>query len=68
MIIFGGFYKVANELNDLHIFDLENQTWKMIHEEPSVFNSYIPSKVQTGEMNTYRGVVSASHNALPAYE
>lgn len=62
MVIFGGFYKVANELNDMHIFDLERQTWRMLHEEPSAANTYMPSR----EMSTYRGAVS--HPTLPAYD
>ena len=46
MVIFGGFYKIAKELNDLHIFDFETQLWTMIYEEDvSVVGS--PSKIQT---------------------
>ena len=34
MVIFGGFFKVAKELNDLHIFDFDEQKWISIYEEP----------------------------------
>lgn len=27
MVIFGGFYEITKELNDLHLFDFINETW-----------------------------------------
>ena len=32
MVIFGGFYKLANELNDLHIFDFRERKWLILYE------------------------------------
>ena len=34
MIIFGGFYRIANELNDLHVFDFEECKWMSLYEQP----------------------------------
>ena len=32
MVIFGGFQKIANELNDLHIFNFEEMKWQILYE------------------------------------
>ena len=61
MVIFGGFYKVANELNDLHVFDLERQRWRMLAEE--AFPGHIaPHR----DLNRNQG--GASQQSLPVYE
>lgn len=39
MIIFGGLYDITKELNDMHVFNFNNQTWNRIYEEPSSFTS-----------------------------
>ena len=33
IIIFGGIHELIQELNDLHLYDIEKKTWITIHEE-----------------------------------
>jgi hypothetical protein len=33
MIIYGGIYEVTKELNDMHIFDLNEEKWLCLFEE-----------------------------------
>jgi hypothetical protein len=33
MIIYGGFFALCQELNDMHVFDLKNERWVCLFEE-----------------------------------
>jgi hypothetical protein len=33
LIIFGGIHEITHELNDLHIFDFNTQSWEKIFDE-----------------------------------
>ena len=43
MIIYGGIFEVCKELNDMHVFDLNTESWLCVFEE---LNS--PKKTQNG--------------------
>jgi hypothetical protein len=38
MVIFGGIYEITKELNDMHIFDFERNTWINIYEDLNLMN------------------------------
>jgi len=33
MIIYGGFFALCQELNDMHVFDLKNERWVCLFDE-----------------------------------
>jgi|APCry1669190288_1035285.scaffolds.fasta_scaffold452508_1 hypothetical protein len=38
MVIFGGMFEITKELNDMHLFDFETNTWINIHEDLFLIN------------------------------
>jgi hypothetical protein len=38
MVIFGGIYEITKELNDMHIFDFERNSWINIYEDLNLMN------------------------------
>lgn len=56
MVIFGGYYKVANELNDLQIFDFKHSAWRTLYDQPSA--PYITASKEY-QLSSQRGAPSA---------
>ena len=54
MVIFGGFYKLANELNDLHIFDFDELRWLSLYEQP-LCPSLLAAQDLQSQSETYNG-------------
>ena len=38
MVIFGGMYEITKELNDMHLYDFETNTWINIYEDLYLMN------------------------------
>lgn len=60
MVIFGGFYKLANELNDLHIFDFEERRWLTLYEQPTS----VGYQALYQDLNSYRAIEGGDSNYL----
>jgi hypothetical protein len=47
MVIFGGMYEITKELNDMHIFDFESNTWINIYEDLNLMNLLKMSSIES---------------------
>ena len=50
MVIFGGIYEITKELNDMHIFDFERNTWINIYEDLNLMNLLKISKLGSARL------------------